>query len=63
MFSQIQKSIDIVAEHSSDFVFNKNKFTRQSKFSFKHHLTFIYFNKGTSHQLGLEDFVEDDFTK
>ena len=62
MFSHIQKSIDIVAEHSSDFVFNKNKFIRQRKFSFKQHLTFLCFNKGTSNQAELEDFVEDDFT-
>ena len=52
-----------MAEHSSDFVFDKNKFTRKGKFSFKHHLTFLCFNKGTSNQAELEDFVENDFTK
>ena len=62
MFSHIEKSIDIVDKLAHTFVFDENKFTRKSKFSFKDYITFICFNKGLSNQADIEDFVEDDFT-
>ena len=41
----------------------ENKFTGDSKFSFKDYLTFLCFNKGTSNQADLEDFIEDNFPR
>ena len=49
-------------EHASEFIINENKFTRESKFSFKDYVTLFCFNKGTSNQADLEDFIEDNFT-
>ena len=49
-------------EYASEFIINENKFTRESKFSFKDYVTFFCFNKGTSNQADLEDFIEDNFT-
>ena len=62
MFYHIKNSIDNSMEHASEFIINENKFTRESKFSFKDYVTFFCFNKGTSNQADLEDFIEDNFT-
>lgn len=62
MFYHIKNSIDNTMEHASEFIINENKFTRESKFSFKDYVTFFCFNKGTSNQADLEDFIEDNFT-
>ena len=63
MFSNIKSTIDKIALPSSEFILNENKFTRKSKFSFKDYVTFFCFNKGTSNQVDLEDFIGDDFTR
>lgn len=62
MFSYFKSSIDNTVKPVSDFVIDENRFTRDSKFSFKDYVTFFCVNKGTSNQADLEDFIEDDFT-
>ena len=63
MFYYIKNSIDNIVKYTSDYVIGENKFTRESKFSFKDYVTFFCFNKGTSNQADLEDFMEDNFTQ
>ena len=62
MFSYFKSSIDNIVKPVSNFVIGENRFTRESKFSFKDYVTFFCVNKGTFNQAGLEDFIEDDFT-
>lgn len=62
MFLYVKSSIDNIVKPVSKFVFDENRFTRESKFSFKDYVTFFCVNKGTSNQADLEDFIEDDFT-
>lgn len=45
-----------------NILLEKNKFTKDSKFSFKDYVTFLCFNKGTSKEADFEDFIEDNFT-
>ena len=63
MFYYIKDSIDNIAKPLPEFVFGENRFIRDSKFSFKDYVTFLCFNKGTSNQADLEDFIEDNFTQ
>lgn len=63
MFYYIKNSIDNIVKYTSDYVIGENKFTCESKFSFKDYVTFFCFNKGTSNQADLEDFMEDNFTQ
>ena len=62
MFLYFKSAIDNIVKPVSNFVNGENKFTRDSKFSFKDYVTFFCVNKGTSNQADLEDFIEDDFT-
>ena len=62
MFHNIKNTLDNIIKPIDKYVFEKNKFTRDSKFSFKDYVTFLCFNKGTSNQADLEDFIEDNFT-
>ena len=62
MFLYFKSAIDNIVKPVSNFVNGENKFTRDSKFSFKYYVTFFCVNKGTSNQVDLEDFIEDDFT-
>ena len=63
MFYHIKNVFDNIAKPVDKYVNDENKFTRDSKFSFKDYVTFLCFNKGTSNQADLEDFVEDNFTR
>ena len=62
MFYNIKNTFDNIVKPIDKYVIGKNKFTRDSKFSFKDYVTFLCFNKGTSNQADLEDFIEDNFT-
>lgn len=62
MFYHIKTTFDNIVKPIDKYVIGENKFTRNSKFSFKDYVTFLCFNKGTSNQADLEDFVEDNFT-
>ena len=62
MFYHIKNTFDNIVKPIDKYVIGENKFTRNSKFSFKDYVTFLCFNKGTSNQADLEDFVEDNFT-
>ena len=62
MFLYFKSTIDNIVKPVSNFANGENKFTRDSKFSFKDYVTFFCVNKGTSNQADLEDFIEDDFT-
>ena len=62
MFYHIKNTFDNIVKPIEKYVFGKNKFIRDSKFSFKDYVTFLCFNKGTSNQADLEDFIEDNFT-
>ena len=63
MFYYIKDTFDNIVKSIDKYVLGENKFTRDSKFSFKDYVTFLYFNKGTSNQADLEDFIEDNFTR
>ena len=63
MFYYVKNSIDNIVKSASEFIIGENKFTWESKFSFKDYVTFLCFNKGTSNQADLEDFIEDNFTQ
>ncbi len=63
MFYYVRDSIDNIVKSVSEFIIGENKFTRESKFSFKDYVTFFCFNKGTSNQADFEDFIEDNFTQ
>ena len=62
MFYYIKNTFDTIVKPIDKYVLGENKFTRDSKFSFKDYVTFLCFNKGTSNQADLEDFIEDNFT-
>ena len=62
MFYHIKNTFDNIAKPIEKYVLGENKFIRDSKFSFKDYVTFLCFNKGTSNQADLEDFIEDNFT-
>uniref|UniRef100_UPI0026100C02 transposase n=1 Tax=uncultured Methanobrevibacter sp. TaxID=253161 RepID=UPI0026100C02 len=62
MFYYIKNTFDNIVKPIDKYVIGENKFTRNSKFSFKDYVIFLCFNKGTSNQADLEDFVEDNFT-
>ena len=62
MFYNIKNTFDNIVKSVDKYVIDENKFTRDSKFSFKDYVTFLCFNKGTSNQADLEDFIEDNFT-
>ena len=63
MFYYIKDIFDNIVKCIDKYVFGENKFTGDSKFSFKDYVTFLCFNKGTSNQADLEDFIEDNFTR
>ena len=63
MFYYIKNTFDNIVKPIDKYVIGENKFTRDSKFSFKDYVTFLCFNKGTSNQANLEDFIEDNFTR
>ena len=63
IFYYVRDSIDNIVKSVSEFIIGENKFTRESKFSFKDYVTFFCFNKGTSNQEDFEDFIEDNFTQ
>ena len=63
MFYYIKNTFDNIVKPVEEYVIGENKFTRDSKFSFKDYITFLCFNKGTSNQADLEDFIEDNFTR
>lgn len=62
MFHHIKNTFDNIVKSIDKYVIGENKFTRGSKFSFKNYVTFLCFNKGTSNQANLKDFIEDNFT-
>ena len=62
MFYYIKNTFDDIVKPIDKYVIGENKFTRNSKFSFKDYVTFLCFNKGTSNQADLEDFIEDNST-
>jgi len=62
MFHHIKNTFDNIVKSIDKYVIGENKFTRGSKFSFKNYVTFLCFNKGTSNQANLEDFIKDNFT-
>ena len=62
MFYYIKNTFDNIVKPIDKYVIGENKFTRNSKFSFKDYVTFLCFNKGTSNQADLEDFIEDNST-
>ena len=62
MFYHIKNTFDNIAKPIEKYILGENKFIRDSKFSFKDYVTFLCFNKGTSNQADLEDFIEDNFT-
>ena len=62
MFYHIKNTFDNIVKPIDKYVIGENKFTRDSKFSFRDYVTFLCFNKGTSNQADLEDFIEDNFT-
>lgn len=63
MFYYVRDSIDNIVKSTLKVIIGDNKVTRESKFSFKDYVTFFGFNKGTSNQAYLEDFIEDNFTQ
>ena len=63
MFYYIKNTFDNIVKPIDKYVIGENKFTRDSKFSFRDYVTFLCFNKGTSNQADLEDFIEDNFTR
>lgn len=63
MFYNVRDSIDNIVKSVSKFIIGENKFIRESKFLFKDYVPFFCFNKGTSNQADLENFIEDNFTQ
>lgn len=61
MFYFYESAIDTVLTNFNNFVNTENKFSRERKFGFKDIVTFFLFNKGTSNQNDLDDFLEDKF--
>ena len=62
MFYHIKNTFDNIVKPIDKYIIGENKFTRDNKFSFRDYVTFLCFNKGTSNQADLEDFIEDNFT-
>lgn len=62
MFCHIKNTIDNIVNPINKFVIRENRFIWDSEFSFKDYVTLLCFNKGTSNQANLEDFIEDNFT-
>lgn len=61
MFYFYESAIDKVLTNYNNYVNTENKFSRERKFGFKDIITFFLFNKGTSNQNDLDDFLEDKF--
>lgn len=61
MFHYYKSAIDKVLDNFEYFVNTENKFSRKRKFEFKDIITFFLFNKGSSNQADLDDFLEDKF--
>lgn len=61
MFTYYKSAIDTTLANYGHFVNTENKFSRERKFNFKDIVTFFLFNKGSSNQDDLDDFLEDKF--
>lgn len=61
MFYLYEFAIDTVLKQYENYVTEENKFIRKHKFDFKDITMFFLFNKGSSNQDDLDDFVEDKF--
>ena len=63
MFYLYESAIDTVLTDYRKFVNTENKFSRKRKFKFRDMIKFFLFNKGSSNQNDLDDFLEDKFDK
>ena len=61
MFYLFEAAIDTVLSNPRKFVNTENKFSRNRKFKFRDMIKFFLFNKGSSNQNDLDDFLEDKF--
>ena len=61
MFYLYESAIDTVLTNHKKFVNTENKFSRNRKFEFQDIIKFFLFNKGSSNQDDLDDFLEDKF--
>lgn len=61
MFYFYEFAIDTVLNDYHKFVNTENKFSRERKFNFKDIVSFFLFNKGSSNQDDLDDFLENKF--
>lgn len=61
MFYLYESAIDTVLTNYKKFVNTENKFSRNRKFEFRDMIKFFLFNKGSSNQDDLDDFIEDKF--
>lgn len=61
MFYYYESAIDTVLTNYQKFVNTENKFSRERKFNFKDIVSFFLFNKGSSNQNDLDDYLEDKF--
>lgn len=61
MFYFYESAIDTVLTNYHNFVNTENKFSRERKFNFKDMVSLFLFNKGSSNQNDLDDFLEDKF--
>ena len=61
MFYLYESAIDTVLNNPKKFINTENKFSRNRKFEFPDFIKFFLFNKGSSNQDDLDDFLEDKF--
>ena len=61
MFYLYESAIDTVLNNPKKFINTENKFSRNRKFEFPDIIKFFLFNKGSSNQDDLDDFLEDKF--
>ena len=61
MFYFYEYAIDTILNDYQKFVNTENKFSRERKFNFKDIVSFFLFNKGSSNQDDLDDFLENKF--
>ena len=61
MFYLYESAIDTVLNNPKKFINTENKFSRNRKFEFQDIIKFFLFNKGSSNQDDLDDFLEDKF--
>lgn len=61
MFYLYESAIDTVLANPRKFINTENKFSRNRKFELEDIIKFFLFNKGSSNQDDLDDFLEDKF--